>query len=152
MLFAKFLFLYLNGQILNKESNHLVTLAGNNPVKNFIVNLCYARSKHSDWLKSCKELTREFLMRIIYRWMFFKFIEPWINHTFLKNVPTSVSFHLFSSFHTHISNFTTNKCEKCPSSIWCRDSNSRPFEHESPPITTRAGLPPTRPNCFSWYW
>ena len=29
--------------------------------------------------------------------------------------------------------------KKCPSSIQCRDSNSRPLEHESPPITTRPG-------------
>ena len=49
-------------------------------------------------------------------------------------------------------NLTTNQCEKCPSSIWCRDSNSRPSEHESPPpITTRPELPPTidslAPHC-----
>ena len=30
----------------------------------------------------------------------------------------------------------------CPSSIWCQESNSRPLEHESPPITARPGLPP----------
>ena len=30
--------------------------------------------------------------------------------------------------------------KKCLSSIWCRDSNSQPLEHESPPITTRPGL------------
>ena len=30
--------------------------------------------------------------------------------------------------------------KKCPSSIWCQDSNSQPLEHESPPITTRPGL------------
>ena len=30
--------------------------------------------------------------------------------------------------------------KKCPSSIQCRDSNSRLLEHESPPITTRPGL------------
>ena len=41
--------------------------------------------------------------------------------------------------------FTTNKCENCPSSIWCWDSNSRSLEHESPPITTRPGLPPLFP-------
>ena len=34
---------------------------------------------------------------------------------------------------------------KCPSSIRCRDSNSQPLEHESPPITTRPGLPPYYP-------
>ena len=41
-----------------------------------------------------------------------------------------------------ITNFTTNICEKCSSSIQCWDSNPRPSEHESPPITTRPGLPP----------
>ena len=30
---------------------------------------------------------------------------------------------------------------KCPSGIRCQDSNSRPLEHESPPITTGPGLP-----------
>ena len=38
--------------------------------------------------------------------------------------------------------FTTNICEKCPSSILYRDSNPRPSVHESPPITTRPGPPP----------
>ena len=32
--------------------------------------------------------------------------------------------------------------KKCPSSIRCWDSNLQPLEHESPPITTRPGLPP----------
>ena len=32
--------------------------------------------------------------------------------------------------------------KKCPSSIRHWDSNSRPLEHESPPITTKPGLPP----------
>ena len=32
--------------------------------------------------------------------------------------------------------------QKCPSGIHCWDSNPRPSEHESPPITTRQGLPP----------
>ena len=30
--------------------------------------------------------------------------------------------------------------KECPSSIWCRDSNPRPLERESPPITIRPGL------------
>ena len=30
---------------------------------------------------------------------------------------------------------------KCPSSIQCWDSNPQPLEHESPPITTRPGIP-----------
>ena len=31
---------------------------------------------------------------------------------------------------------------KRPSSILCRDSNSQPSDYESPPLTTRPGLPP----------
>ena len=49
----------------------------------------------------------------------------------------------FRSFQTNIIIiFTTIQCEKCPSSIRCWDSNPWPLDHESPPITTRPGLPP----------
>ena len=60
-------------------------------------------------------------------------------HIFLKKMcqPWPL-FHLFLSFQTHIKIFTTNKCEK----MSILDSNSRPLEHESPPITTKPGLPP----------
>ena len=60
-------------------------------------------------------------------------------------------FHLFSSFQTHITLFSTNKCEKCPFRIWCRNSNSRPLEHESAPITTWPGLSPSFHNNFSLF-
>ena len=51
--------------------------------------------------------------------------------------------HLFVSFQTHITIFSTNRyVRKCPSSIQCRDSNTWPLEHESPPLTTRPGLSP----------
>ena len=48
-------------------------------------------------------------------------------------------FSLFSSFQTNITIFTTNKCGKSPSSRRCWDSNPRPLEHESPPLTTSLG-------------
>ena len=52
-------------------------------------------------------------------------------------------FHLFSSFFNQISQFLQQiNVNKCPYSIRCRDSNSRPLKHESPPITTRPRLPP----------
>ena len=51
-------------------------------------------------------------------------------------------FSLFSSFQTNITIFTTYICEKCLSSIWCWDSNPQPSGHESPPTTTRPGIPP----------
>ena len=42
----------------------------------------------------------------------------------------------------NITNITSHKCEKCPSSICYWDPNPQPIEHESLPITTRTGLPP----------
>ena len=47
---------------------------------------------------------------------------------------------IFGLFQTNNTIFTTNQCEKCPSSIRRWDSNPRPLERESPPITTRPGL------------
>ena len=62
---------------------------------------------------------------------------------FLKNGPSPASFSfIFGLFQTNITIFTTNQCEKCPSSLQCWDSNSRSSGYESPPITTRPGPPP----------
>ena len=55
-------------------------------------------------------------------------------------------FPLFSSFQANITILTTNKWEKCQSSIWCLDSNPRPSKHESPSVTTRPGLSPDNVN------
>ena len=39
--------------------------------------------------------------------------------------------------------------KNCPSSIWCWDLNPQHSVHESPPITTRPGLPPNVKHfCF----
>ena len=43
------------------------------------------------------------------------FFKKWVN--------PGLFFVYFRSFQTNISNFTTKICEKCPSSIRCRDSN-----------------------------
>ena len=53
-------------------------------------------------------------------------------------------FHLFSSFQTNITILTINISEKMSSSIRHWDLNQQPLEHESPPITSRPGLPPNR--------
>ena len=60
---------------------------------------------------------------------------------FLKNGPTPDFFLFIFGIFKHNSIFVPNQCEKCPSSIWHRESNPRPFEHESTPKTTRPGLP-----------
>ena len=39
--------------------------------------------------------------------------------------------------------------KKFPSSKWRWDLNTRPLEHESPPITTRPGLPPLEPFSYA---
>ena len=49
----------------------------------------------------------------------------------------------FRSFSNKHYNFYNNICEKCPSSIRYWDLNPRPLGLESPPITTRPGLPPS---------
>ena len=56
----------------------------------------------------------------------------------------------FRSFQTNITIFTTNHCEKmsCQYRIQCWDSNPRPSEYESPPITTREGVPPKNINLM----
>ena len=59
---------------------------------------------------------------------------------------------MFWSFQTNIITiFTTKICEKCSSSIQCRDLIPQPLEHESPPITNRQGLLPSfgklAPSC-----
>ena len=61
---------------------------------------------------------------------------------FKKMANPSLFFIYFRSFQTNFTIFTTNKCEKCPSSIWHRVSNTRPLDRECLPITTRPGLPP----------
>ena len=63
---------------------------------------------------------------------------------FLKNGPSPASFSfIFCIFQTNINTILQQiNVKKSPSSIWHWDSNPRPSERESPPITTRPGLPP----------
>ena len=61
-----------------------------------------------------------------------------------NNGPSTASFSfIFGLFQTNNKTiFTTNQCEKCPSSIRCWDLNPRPSKHESHPPSTGPGLPP----------
>ena len=61
------------------------------------------------------------------------------------NGPTTDSFSfIFGLFKQTVQFLQQIYVKKCPSSIWCRDSNSQPSEREYPPITTRPGLPPSK--------
>ena len=80
---------------------------------------------------------------LIYQWVIVRCtLSPLF---FLKKSPSPASFSFIFVFSKKHYNFTTNKCEKCPSSLRCWDLNPQPFEHESPPIITRPGLPPLSP-------
>ena len=63
---------------------------------------------------------------------------------FLKKWANQASFlFIFGLFQTNINTILQPiNVKKCRSSIWHRDSNPQPSEHESPHITTRPGLPP----------
>ena len=65
-----------------------------------------------------------------------------LNKIFLKNGPTPAS----SNTHYKFYNKWVFEKMSCPFSKWCRDSNSRTQEHETPPITTRPGLAPLNNN------
>ena len=76
--------------------------------------------------------------------MYRRFYENKAQKIFVWANPTLFSVY-FRCFQKNNRIFTTNQCEKmskCLSSIWRQDSNPRPFEQESSPITTRPGLPP----------
>ena len=65
---------------------------------------------------------------------------------FLKMGQPWPLFNLFLPFQTHTLHFYNKKC------IWCRDSNSQPLKHESPPITSRPGLQPDTFSYYPAYW
>ena len=89
----------------------------------FAKHICYLGANHG------VGLVHIFTMQI--KINFFKWAKP------------GLLFVYFRYFQTNIFKiFTTNKCEKCPSSIGCRDLNSQPSDYKSPPLTTRPGLPP----------
>ena len=68
-----------------------------------------------------------------------------------KNSLASFSFILGLSQANINTIFATNQCEKCPSSMQCRDSNPQPSFCNSHPIDTRPGLPPS-PSTFVLAW
>ena len=81
------------------------------------------------------------------------FKKSWKTHPkelFFKWANPGLFFAYFWSFQTNITNFYNKYMwKKCPSSIQCRDSNTWPSDHESPPITTRPELPPYSKELWS---
>ena len=116
----------------------------------------FNQPKHSAWLKNLTSQSEYFKMRValIFDKICYKIGPRPSPATFHKKYffkigqPRSL-FHLFLSFQTHITKFAANRyVKKCPSSIRCRESNSRHLEHESPPITTRPSRAPALKDTF----
>ena len=66
---------------------------------------------------------------------------------FLKLGQPQPLFHLFSAFSYKQYNYYNKSMLKCPSSIWCWDSNPQPLKHESSPNTLKI-VYDIRPMCF----
>ena len=89
------------------------------------------------------EIFQNLTLKPVY-WKEYK-VKKTVDFVFFKKMgQTRPIFFFFWVFQTNSTIFTTNQCEKmaCPSRIRCRDSNPRPLDHESSPITTGPGLPP----------
>ena len=89
----------------------------------------------SIWLAILLLLLRPDLAKQPYFFFFFFFFLFYMRH--LRPL-----FNLFSFFQTHYKFYKKCVFEKCPFRILCRNSNSQPLEHGSPPINTRPGRLP----------
>ena len=102
-----------------------------------------AQSGHTDCYAEIKDVFMRLLPNLT------TYLGPCVNcilECFLNGL--SLASFLFIFVFTITSIFTTNICAKCPSNLRCWDSNARPSEHKSPPITTRPGLQPTILECY----
>ena len=85
------------------------------------------------------------ICRILWFWsgLLRQIILSIIDSVKFKNRPTPASFlFIFGLFNQTLQFLQQIYVKKCPSSIRYRDLNPWPSERESPPITTRPGLPP----------
>ena len=66
----------------------------------------------------------------------------WKKFKHFKMGQPGLFFHCFGLFRQILQFLWQIYVKKCPSNIQCQDSNQWPSKHESPPTTTRPGLPP----------
>ena len=82
-------------------------------------------------------------------WISIVSVHFWFNKTVCVKAKFTFGLKFISIFlqkkkKKHLYNYYNKyMLKKCPSSKRCRDSNPRPLERESLPITTRPGLPPS---------
>ena len=99
-----------------------------------------ARWRHSLPLRWSSRATNQGISSFLVIFFFGRVTLP---QGFFKNGPTPASFlFIFVFSNKHYKFYNKYECEKCPSSIRHRDSNSQPSDYESPPLTTKPGLPP----------
>ena len=82
------------------------------------------------------------------KWPFCKLHQNQVFEFVFINGLSLASFCFFHLFKLTFKFLQQIYVKKCPSYIWCWDSNPWPSVHESPPITTRPGLPP----ILVWLW
>ena len=82
---------------------------------------------------------RNFVKKLANHGLFFVYFTVFSSKVLLKWTIPGLFLFIFVFSNNTI--FTSNQREKCPSSIRRRDSNPRPFKHESFTKTTRPGLP-----------
>ena len=81
----------------------------------------------------------------------FKWVPRYVKF-FLKNGPIPASFSFIFVFSNKLQCLQQIYVKKCPSSIWCSDSNPRPSGNESPPIITWPGLLPSLCKVYQEYF
>ena len=142
-------------KIFRNELNKII-LTSFNVMKNYRVNPCTQSRKQFILLvrptgsnlvagkelftESCSKVNRLVQVRFFMQLQYINFHNWACVFFFWKWAILGLFFIYFQSFHTNNANFTAKQCEKCPSSIWCYDSNSKPSASEFPTLTTRPGL------------
>ena len=130
------------------------------------LSYCFWATFYSNLLVTLASTKNVFYCKIILKYSFCVNVEEeismyswslvWLDliskqdNMFLMGHPRPL-FHLFSSFKQTLQFLQQINVEKCSSSIGCWDSNPQSLEDESPPITTRLGLPPNKIICCYLY-
>ena len=76
----------------------------------------------------------------------------WLPNFFLKMAQLWPLFVYFCLFKQTLQFLKQINVKKCPTNIQRRNSNSQPSDYESPPLTTRPGLPPIDCLTYNYYY
>ena len=125
-LFRRTLIIYMAYSHRFYSIYQIITIVSNITMCQLIFLLCAPTS----YLNSIPNLTLEMIFL------------SWNQFIFFKWAILGLFFVYFRLFKQRLQFLQQIYVKKRPSSMWCLDSNSWPSEQESPPITTKPGLPP----------